>query len=213
MPEEKCLIAELEDCNRDSLAAQSALSHPQHGVLMDEYQQLAKAAELARGKVDAVRVRLRSLRTAKLRKKDSHDLHKLQNALNGIGEEIDTITYAGEAGKEQTPGPEAVAAYQERFRRLHTIREKLAELAHVMDSVDDKPRGSPSRANAHSDIGEALQKLKSAESNLDQVETHLENSEGAHADDQDEIASATSSAGDGEDDLKAAMAALEKSAP
>jgi len=116
-----------------------------------------KAAELAQGKVDAVRVRLRSLRTAKRRKKDSHDLHKLQNALNGLGEEMATITYAGETGKEQTPGPEAVAAYQERYRRLETIREKLAELAHVMDSVDDKLRGSPSRANAHSDIGKALQ--------------------------------------------------------
>jgi chromosome segregation ATPase len=213
MPEEKRLIAELEDCDRDRLAAQSALSHLQQSVSMDEYQQLAKAAELARGKVDAVRVRLRSLRTAKRRKKDSHDLHKLQNALNGLGEEMATITYAGEAGKEQTPGPEAVAAYEERYRRLETIREKLAELAHVMDSVDDKPRGSPSRANAHSDICKALPKLKSAESHLDQLETHLKNVEGAHADDQDEIASAKNSTNNVDDALKVAKAALEKVCP
>jgi chromosome segregation ATPase len=213
MPEEKRLIAELEDCDRDRLAAQSALSHLHRSVSVDEYQQLAKAAELARGKVDAVRVRLRSLRTAKSRKKDSHDLHQLQNALNGLGEEMATITYAGEAGKEQTPGPEAVAAYEERYRRLETIREKLAELAHVMDSVDDNPRGSPSRANAHSDIGKALPKLKSAESNLDQVETHLKNVEEAHADDQDEIASAKNSTNNVDDALKAAKAALEKVCP
>ena len=135
MPEEERLIAELKDCDQDRLATYSALSHPQQSVTMDGYQQLAMAAELARGKVDAVRVRLRSLRTAKLRKKDSHDLHKLQNALNGLGEEIDTITYAGEAGKEQTPGPEAVAAHQKRFQRLATIREKLSELTLVMESA------------------------------------------------------------------------------
>jgi chromosome segregation ATPase len=212
MPEEKRLIAELEDCNRDRLAAQSALSHAQRGVSKDEFQQLAKAAELARGKVDAVLIRLRSLRTAKRRKKDSHDLHKLQNALNGFGEEIDTITYAGEAAKEQTSSPKAVAAHQERFRRLQTIREKLAELAHVMDSADGKPR-SPSLANANSDIGEALQKLQSAESNLDDAETHLNNVEGAHVRDQDEIASAKSSTNNVGDALKAAKAALEKVCP
>ena len=212
MPEEKRLIAELEDCDRDRLAAQSALSHPQRSVSMDELQQLAKAAELARGKVDAVRVRLRSLRTAKRRKKDSHDLHKLQNALNGFGEEIDTISYAGEAAKEQTSSPKAVAAHQERSRRLQTIREKLAELAHLMDSADGKPR-SPSLANANSDIGEALQKLQSAESNLDDAETHLNNVEGAHVRDQDEIASAKSSTNNVGDALKAAKAALEKVCP
>ena len=176
MPEEKRLIAELKDCDQDRLAAQSALSSPQHFILPDEYRQLAKAAELARGKVDAVRVRLRSLRVAKLRKKDSHDLHKLQDALNELAEEIDTITYDSEAGKEQAPGPEATTAYHERYRRLETIREKLADLTLVMDSVDGKPR-SPSRANA-TPIGEALQKLQSAESNLDDVETHLNNAEG-----------------------------------
>jgi hypothetical protein len=169
MPEEKRLIAELIVCDQDRLAAHSALSHPQHSVLPDEYRELAKAAELARGKVAAVRVRLRSLRTAKLRKKDSHDLHKLQNALNGLAEEIDTITYAGEAGKEQAPGPEANAAYRERYRRLETIREKLAELTLTMESVGGKPR-SPNCANAPSDIGEALQKLQSAVSNLDDLE-------------------------------------------
>lgn len=212
MPEEKRLIAKLSDCDQDRRATQSALSNAQHSVLPAEYRQLAQAAELARGKVNAVRVRLRSLRAAKLRKKDSHDLHKLQNALNELAEEIDTITYASEAGKEQTPGPEATTAYRERYRRLESIREKLADLTLVMDSVDGKPR-SPSRANAHSDIGEALHKLQSAESNLDDVETHLNNAEGAHADDQDEIASAKSSTSDAEDDLKAAKAALEKLAP
>jgi chromosome segregation ATPase len=128
-----------------------------------------------------------------------------------LGEEIDTITYAGEAGKEQTPGPAASAAYRGRHVRLEAIREKLAELTLVMDSVDGKPR-SPGRANAHSDIGEALQKLQSAESNLDDVETHLNNVEGALAYDQDEVASAKSSASDAEDDLEAAKVALEKSA-
>jgi chromosome segregation ATPase len=210
MPEEKRLIAELKDCDQDRLATYAALCHPQQSVLMDGYQQLAKAAELARGKVDAVRVRLRSLRTAKLRKKDSHDLHKLQKALNGLAEEIDMITYAGEAGKEQTPGPEARAASQERYRRLETIRDKLAELTLAMES-DSKPR-SPSCANAHSDVGGALQKLQSAKSSLGDVEAHLNNAEGAHPDDQDEIASAKSSVSDAEDDLKAAKAALEKSA-
>jgi DNA repair exonuclease SbcCD ATPase subunit len=212
MPEEKRLIAQLRVCDQDRLATQFALSHPQQSVLGDGYQELAKAAELARGKVDAVRVRLKSLRTAKRRKKDSHDLHQLQNALNGLAEEIDTITYASEAGKEQTPSREAMAAYQGRCQRLGMIREKLAELTHVMDSDDDKPR-SPSRACTPSDIGEALQKLQSAESNLDEVETHLNNAEGAHADDQNEIASAKSSASDVEDDLKAVKAALEKLVP
>ena len=211
MPEEKRLIDELRVCDQDRLATQSALSHPTRILLADGYQQLAKAAELARLKVDAVRVRLRSLRTAKLRNKDSHDLHKLQNALNGFAEEIDTITYASEAGKEQTPGSVAIAACQARYCRLETIRDKLAELTCVMDSVDGKPR-SPSSASAQPDIGEALQRLRSAVSNLDDVVTHLNHAEGARATDQDEIASAKSSAGNAEDDLKAAKAALEKCA-
>ena len=62
-------------------------------------------------------------------------------------------------------------------------------------------------------IVKALPKLKSAESNLDQVETHLKNVEGAHADDQDEIASAKSSTNTVDDALKAAKAALEKVCP
>ncbi len=135
-----------------------------------------------------------------------------QTRLTSLRKKIDTITYAGEVGKEQTPGPEASAAYQERYQRLEKIRNKLAELTLVMDSVDDKPR-SPSRASANSDIGEALQKLQSAESNLGDVETHLNNVEGAYSDDQDEIASAKSSASDVESDLKSAKAALEKSVP
>ena len=213
MPEEeKRLIAELKDCDQDRLATYSALSHAQQCVSMDGYQQLVKAAEVARGKVDAVRVRLRSLRTAKLRKKDSHDLHKLQEALNGLAEEIDTITYAAEVGKEQTPGPESTAAYQERYRRLETIRGKLAELTAVMQSVDSKPT-SPSGANAHSDIDGALQKLQSTKASLGDVETHLNNAEGAHPVDRDEIVSAKSSLSDAGDDLKAAKAALEKSRP
>ena len=207
MPEEERLIAELGDRDQERLAAQSALAQPQHYISMDEFQQLAKATQLARGKVAAVRVRLRSLRQAKGRRKDSYDLHKLQNALNELAEEIDTITYAGEAAKEQTPSPEASTAYQERYQRLETIREKLANLALAMDSVDGK---SPILANAQSDIGEALQKLKSAETKLNDVETHLNNAEGADANDQHEIASAKSSASDMEDDLKAAKSALEK---
>ena len=207
MPEEKRLIAELKDCDQDRLAAQSALTDPQQLLFPEEHQKLTEAVELARGKGDAVRVRLRSLRTAKRRKKDSHDVHKLQNAINGLAEEIDTITYAGEVGKEQAPSPEGSAAYQERYQRLEKIRDKLSELALVMDSVDDKP---PSPANAQSDIGEALQKLKSAETKLNDVETHLNNAEGADANDQHEIASAKSSASDMEDDLKAARSALEK---
>jgi len=209
MPEEKRLIAELRDRDQERTAAQSALFGPQRSVLVDGYRQLAKTAEVAREKVDAVQVRLASLRTAKRRKKDSHDLHKLQNALNELAEEIDTITYAAEVCKEQTQGPAAIAAYHERYQRLETIRETLAELTHVMESVDSRPR-SPSRANGYSDIGEALQKLQSAESNLDAVETHLNNAKGAQVDDQDEIASAKSSALNVEDDLKAAKVALEK---
>ena len=76
MPEEKRLIAELIVCDQERLATQFALSRLQRSVLVDGYEQLAKAAELARGKADAVRVRLRSLRTAKLRQKDSHDQRK-----------------------------------------------------------------------------------------------------------------------------------------
>jgi hypothetical protein len=71
MPEEKRLIAELTVCNQESLAAQSALSNPQHFVFSDERRKLVEAAEVARGNVEGVRVRLRSLRIAKLRKKDS----------------------------------------------------------------------------------------------------------------------------------------------
>jgi hypothetical protein len=212
MPEEKRLIAELRVRDQERLATQFALSRPQLSILVDGYQQLAKAAELARSKVDAVRVRLRSLRTAKLRQKDSHDLHKLQNALNELAEEIDTIAYASEAGKEQIPGPAAIAACQARYQRLEIIRDKLAGLAYVMDSVDGKP-GLPSRASAQSDIGEALRKLQSAKSNLDDVKTRLNNAEGARAIDQDEIASAKNSASNAEDDLKAATTALEKSTP
>ena len=71
MPEEeKRLIAELKDCDQDRLATYSALSHAQQCVSMDGYQQLVKAAEIARGKVDAVRVRLRSPSARPLRKKD-----------------------------------------------------------------------------------------------------------------------------------------------
>jgi chromosome segregation ATPase len=211
VPEEKRLIAELKDCDQDRLAAQSALTDPQQLLFPEEHQKLTEAVELARGKGDAVRVRLRSLRTAKRRKKDSHDVHKLQNAINGLAEEIDTITYAGEVGKEQAPSPEGSAAYQERYQRLEKIRDKLSELALVMDSVDGRPR-SPSRASA-TDTGDALQKLQSAESNLDDVETHLNNAEGAHSGDQDEIASAKSSASEVESELKGAKAALEKLGP
>jgi chromosome segregation ATPase len=206
MPEEQRLIAELVDRDNERLAAQSALARPRHSISMGEFQQLAMATELARGKVAAVRVRLRSLRTAKLRKRDSHDLHKLQNALNELAGEIDTITYASEAGKEEPPSPEANEAYRERYWRLETIREKLANLTLAMESVDGK---SPSLANAQSDIGEALQKLQSAQTKLVDVETHLNNAEGANAADaQSEIASAKSSAGDVEDDLKDAKTAL-----
>jgi DNA repair ATPase RecN len=212
MPEEKRLIAELTGCDQERIAAQSALSSPKQSVLIDGYQHLAKTAELARRKVDAVRVRLASLRTAKCRKKDSHDLHKLQNALHELAEEVDTITYAAEVCKEQTQSPGTIAAHCERYQRLETIRDKLAELTLVMESVDSKPR-SPSRANGFSDIGEALQKLHSAESNLDAVETHLNNAKGSHADDEDEIASAKTSANNVGDNLKAAKVALEKSAP
>jgi hypothetical protein len=207
MPEEKRLIAELEDRDQERLTAQSALTHPRHSISMGEFQQLAMATQLARAKVAAVRVRLRSLRQAKVRKKDSHDLHQLQNALNELAEEIDTITYAGETAKEQTPSPEANAGYQERYRRMETIREKLANLTLAMDSVDGKP---PSLAHAQSDIGEALQKLQSAQTKLDDVEIHLNKAGGADAGDaQSEIASAKSSASDVEDDLKAAKSALE----
>jgi hypothetical protein len=103
MPEEKRLIAELVDRNNESIAAQSALTYPKYCISIEEFQQLATATELARGNVTAVRLRLRSLRAAKGRKKDSHDVHKLQNALNELSEEIDTITYASETGKEQLP--------------------------------------------------------------------------------------------------------------
>jgi chromosome segregation ATPase len=209
VPEEERLLAELLARDQDRLEAQSALSHPQHILLVDAYYQLAKAVDVARGRVDAVRVRLQSLRAAKLRKKDSQDLHRLQSALNALGEEIDTITYAAEAAKEQTPGPEANAAYQARYQRLEAIREKLAELTNVMDSVGSKPR-SPRRANAQSDIGEALQQLRSAESNLENVQIHLNIAEGTHPNDQGKIASAKSFATDAKDDLKAAKAALER---
>src|SRR4029077_7435667 len=139
------------------------------------------------------------------------DVHKLQNAINGLAEEIDTITYAGEVGKEQAPSPEGSAAYQERYQRLEKIRDKLSELALVMDSVDGRPR-SPSRASA-TDTGDALQKLQSAESNLDDVETHLNNAEGARSADKYEIASAKRSASEVESELKGAKAALEKLGP
>jgi chromosome segregation ATPase len=181
MPEEKRLIAELVDRDNERIAAQSALTYPKYSISPEEFQQLAMATELARGKVAAVRVRLRSIRAAKGRKKDSHDLHKLQNAPNELSEEIDTITYASEAGKEQLPSPEANEAYRERYRRLETIREKLANLTFAMASVD----GTPS--NAQSDVGEALQKLQSAQTNLVDVETHLNKAEGADANDQHEL--------------------------
>ena len=135
MPEEKRLLAELADCDRERRLTRSALDHPQHSILDDGYQLLTKAAEVAESKVDAVRVRLRSLRTAKLRKKDSDHLHKLQEGLTGCAEEIDAITYTAEAGQEQTASLEAIAAYQKRFQRLATIREKLSELTLVMESV------------------------------------------------------------------------------
>jgi hypothetical protein len=77
-----------------------------------------------------------------------------------------------------------------------------------MESVGGKPR-SPNCANAPSDIGEALQKLQSAVANLDDLEIHLNNAEGAHADDRDEISSAKSSANNLDDDLKAVKPALD----
>jgi hypothetical protein len=135
MPEEKRLLAELEGCDRERHLTRSALDHPQHSILNDGYQLLTKAAEIAETKVDAVRVRLRSLRTAKLRKKDSDHLHQLRKGLTGFAEEIDAITYTDEAAKEQTPSPESISAYQKRFQRLETIRGKLAKLTLVMESV------------------------------------------------------------------------------
>lgn len=49
----------------------------------------------------------------------------------------------------------------------------------------------------------------SAVANVDDLETHLNNAEGAHADARGEISSAKSSANNLDDDLKAVKAALD----
>jgi hypothetical protein len=140
MPAEKRLIAELKDCDQGKLAARSALTKPQHLVFPEEHRKLTQAVELAEGKGDAVRVRLRALRAAKRRQKDSHDVHQLQNGLNKLGEEIDSITYADEVTKEQEPSPDVTLARQERYCRLEMIRDKLAKLKSVMESFGRDPK-------------------------------------------------------------------------
>ncbi len=70
--------------------------------------------------------------------------------------------------------------------------------------------GLGNRASAHSDLDQAVEEIESAQSNLDDVQTHLNNADGADPDDaQDEVESAKQSASDVEDNLAAAKNALE----
>ena len=77
-----------------------------------------------------------------------------------------------------------------------------------MESVGGKAR-SPNCADGPSDIGEVLEKLQSAASNLDDLETHLNKAEGARPCDRDEISFAKGSANNLDDDLKAVKAGLD----
>jgi uncharacterized protein YPO0396 len=89
---------------------------------------------------------------------------------------------------------------------VNRVLKVLLFLALAMSIIN----GLGNRANAHSDIDQAIEKIESAQSNLDDVQTHLNNADGADPDDaQSEIEGAKQSASDTEDDLAAAKAALE----
>jgi hypothetical protein len=141
-PEETRLIAELTDCHQVSRAKQEALSNPGSSVLAggSEHKELVKAAEIGKAKEETVRVKLKAHRRAKLRKRDFNDLIGLRAAVNDLEVEIHEIFLDNDSYREHlTHSPEATTVYQQHFGRLLTIREKIARLKLVMDSVDGNP--------------------------------------------------------------------------
>jgi hypothetical protein len=64
----------------------------------------------------------------------------LRAAVNGLGEEIDAIFLDNNLYREHLEhGPEAITGYRQHSKRLLTIREKLARLKFVMNSIDGNP--------------------------------------------------------------------------
>ena len=131
---EVCLIAELTDCQQDSLVKQDAVSHPRHSVLLDGYKELVNAAATGKVKMDAARGKLDAHRRGKRRKKDFHDLSGLGVALNDLEGELDSLFSDNDLYRKQLEhSPEATIEYEQHWKRQLTIREKLAHLKLVMN--------------------------------------------------------------------------------
>ena len=108
--------------------------------LPDGYRELVIAAEIGQSKAEAVSVKLKGYRRAELRKRDLHDLSDLRVAVNTLAEEINAITHADDLYREHWGhSPEVKGVDQQRHVRLQMIRDKLARLKLVMDSVDGNP--------------------------------------------------------------------------
>jgi hypothetical protein len=111
-----------------------------HSDLLDVYRESVEAAEIGQAKAETVNIKLKAYRRAKLRKRDLHDLSDLRVAVNDLAGEIDAIAHADDLFREHWGhSSEANAVDQQRHIRLRIIREKLANLKLVMDSVDGNP--------------------------------------------------------------------------
>ena len=114
--------------------------HSLHSALPDVYRELVEEAEIGQAKAETVNVKLKAYRRAKLRKRDLHDLSDLRVAVNDLAGEIDAIAHADDLFREHWGhSSEANAVNQQRYVRLRIIREKLANLKLVIDSVDGNP--------------------------------------------------------------------------
>jgi hypothetical protein len=108
--------------------------------LPDGYRELVMAAEIGQSKAEAANVKLKGYRRAELRKRDLHDLSDLRVAVNALAGQIDAITHADDLyGEHWGHSPEVKAVGHQRHVRLQMIRDKLAKLKLVMDSVDGNP--------------------------------------------------------------------------
>jgi hypothetical protein len=124
----------------DDAGTSRIAEQPLQSDLPDGYRELVEAAEIGQAVAEAVNVKSKAHRRAKLRKRDLHDLSDLRTAVNDLAGEIDAITYADDSySKHWGHSPEANAVDQQRHVRLQMIREKLAKLKLVMDSVDGNP--------------------------------------------------------------------------
>jgi hypothetical protein len=126
--------------HRNSTETRLITEQSLHSDLPDVYRELVEAAEIGQAKAETVNIHLKTYRRAKLRRRDLHDLSDLRVAVNDLAGEIDAIAHADDLFREHWGhSSEANAVDQQRHVRLRIIREKIANLKLVMDSVDGNP--------------------------------------------------------------------------